>query len=202
MRQETGFTLIELIFVVAVTAVLLTIGVPSLRTLVQNSRLVTEVNGIVAHINLARSEAIKRRATVSVCFSADATAEDPACAADQTDWSGGGGSGLLVFTDVNADGLLDAGETLIRRSPRDGGGISVGNNGVALRFRADGTLADADPLDPQPARFGICDERGDEDRSARWLEVVAVGRASTLRGPRSELPAPANPEDYAGLCPD
>jgi type IV fimbrial biogenesis protein FimT len=197
MRRESAFTLVELLAVMAVAAVLLTIGVPSLRVLIQNSRLVTEVNGIVAHINLARSEAIKRRATVSLCHSADANAEEPACAADQTDWAGGKGSGLLVFVDDNGDGVLDAGETLIRRGPREAGGLSVGAAGAPLRFRPDGSLNTV-----VIARFGVCDERGSEHRSARWLEVGLVGRPATYRGPRSELPESAAPDEYDGLCPD
>lgn len=188
MRHENGFTLIELLVVLAVAAVLLTIGVPSLRTLMQNSRLVTEVNGIVAHINLARSEAVKRRVPVSICYSADASAEPPTCADDQTNWTGGAGSGLLVFVDDSDDGVFDADETLIRRSPREGAGASVGTNGQPLRFRPDGTLTTGNIV-----QFGVCDERGPDDRSARAVDVVPVGRAATLRGPL--------PDAYAGLCP-
>jgi prepilin-type N-terminal cleavage/methylation domain-containing protein len=66
-----GFTLIELIVVMAVAAILLGIAMPSFRSFVQNSRLATQANSLVYSLNLARSEAIKLDTQVEVCASSD-----------------------------------------------------------------------------------------------------------------------------------
>jgi type IV fimbrial biogenesis protein FimT len=66
-----GFTLIELIVTMAVALVLISIAFPSFRTLTQNSRMAAQVNDLIADLSYARSEAIKRRDTVSICTSSD-----------------------------------------------------------------------------------------------------------------------------------
>lgn len=55
-----GFTLLELMFALAVLGILLGIGVPSFITLTQNNRVTTQTNDLVTALNLARSEAIRR----------------------------------------------------------------------------------------------------------------------------------------------
>lgn len=56
----------ELMFTLAVFGVLVGIGVPSFVTIVQNSRTATQTNELVSALNLARSEAIRRGAPVTV----------------------------------------------------------------------------------------------------------------------------------------
>jgi type IV fimbrial biogenesis protein FimT len=71
MRRIPGFTLVELIVAMAVALILISIAFPSFRTLTQNSRMAAQVNDMVADLSFARSEAIKRRTTVSICTSSD-----------------------------------------------------------------------------------------------------------------------------------
>ena len=49
------------------------IGVPSFRDMIRNNRLTAHTNELVASLNLARSEAVKQNATVSVCKSKNGT---------------------------------------------------------------------------------------------------------------------------------
>lgn len=86
--RARGFTLIELMVALAVAAVLFAIGVPMLRDVTLGSRLSAMANDLLASVQLARSEAIKRNRAVTLCASADGAT----CAA-----SGGWEQGWIVI---------------------------------------------------------------------------------------------------------
>ncbi|HSP30702.1 MAG TPA: GspH/FimT family pseudopilin [Halomonas sp.] len=65
MQRDAGFTLIELLVTLAVAIIIMTIAVPSFQGLMTTSRLAGDYNEILSGLNLARSEAIKRRESVS-----------------------------------------------------------------------------------------------------------------------------------------
>lgn len=64
INSSSGFTLIELMISVLVVAVLLGIGVPSFRTLIDNQRLRAVSADLRIALNMARSEAVKRNRSV------------------------------------------------------------------------------------------------------------------------------------------
>lgn len=66
-----GFTLIELMITVAVLAIVMAIAIPSFTGLINSSRLTTQANDVVAALQMARSEAVRRNARVSFCGSAN-----------------------------------------------------------------------------------------------------------------------------------
>ncbi|MEA2080623.1 MAG: GspH/FimT family pseudopilin [Pseudomonadota bacterium] len=66
MNKQHGFTLVELIMGLAIIAIVLTLGVPSFNDLIRNNRMTTQVNQLVSALTLARSEAIKRGASIDV----------------------------------------------------------------------------------------------------------------------------------------
>lgn len=61
-----GFTLIEMMVVVALVAVLGSIAVPSFRDLLSNQRLAASTGDFVAALSLARAEALKRTQRVTL----------------------------------------------------------------------------------------------------------------------------------------
>lgn len=65
-RTEKGFTLIELVVAIAIVAVLLAVGVPSLRDMVVSQRVRSAANSLYSDLTFARSEAIKRNVQVSI----------------------------------------------------------------------------------------------------------------------------------------
>ncbi|WP_304524900.1 GspH/FimT family pseudopilin [Halomonas sp. I5-271120] len=62
---QRGFTLIELLVTMAVAIILATVAVPNFVDMINRQRFATEFNSVLIGLNLARSEAIKRRETVS-----------------------------------------------------------------------------------------------------------------------------------------
>lgn len=81
---ESGFTLVELMVTLTVASILLLIAVPAFRSVTAGNRLTTQANDLVAAINLARSEAIKRNATITFCRAEAADATE--CAGDEGEW--------------------------------------------------------------------------------------------------------------------
>ncbi|MBA2591633.1 MAG: GspH/FimT family pseudopilin [Pseudomonadota bacterium] len=71
-RRRNGFTLIELMIAVAVLAIALGAGVPSMSEFIKNSRLSVQTHALIASLHLARTEANKRNAWVTLCKSAEA----------------------------------------------------------------------------------------------------------------------------------
>jgi type IV fimbrial biogenesis protein FimT len=59
-----GFTLIELMITLAVLAIVLMVGLPSMGTWLQNTQIRTSAESMQAGLQLARAEALKRNTTV------------------------------------------------------------------------------------------------------------------------------------------
>lgn len=109
-RRGAGFTLIELLLVVTVVAIVLGVGVPSLRGLIRSQKVTTTVNDFFMAINLARSEAIQRGTRVDLV---------PADAAG--DWA----QGWVVFIDGNGNQRPEPGEKVIFAHTATPGGVRI-----------------------------------------------------------------------------
>jgi len=87
-QPRRGFTLIELLVTISIMAIAMAIAVPSMTTFIRNAELTSVANSLLASINTARSEAMKRGMNARV---------KPI---DSTNW----GKGWVVFVDVARDG--------------------------------------------------------------------------------------------------
>lgn len=170
-KTQSGFTIIELMVVVAVAAALAVFAVPNLTVMVKNNRIATQANDLVGAMNIARSEAVKRALQANVC----ARATDTSCAAaNATDWS----NGWIVYLDTNLAagntlGVLDAGDTILRvREPLTGNNTMTSSDGV-ISYRASGfsTLATG-----STQSFVLCDDRGNQ--FGRIITVLNTGRTN------------------------
>jgi type IV fimbrial biogenesis protein FimT len=105
MKIQSGLTLIELMVALAAGIIILAIGVPSFMNLHSVNQMAGYSNDLVGALRLARSEAVKRADSVTVCASND---DQTGCQDD--DWF----NGWIVFADDDADGGFDAGEEILR----------------------------------------------------------------------------------------
>lgn len=124
-RAARGFTLIELMIVLAIIAVMAGTGLPAMTSTIRSVQLTTASNDLLWSLFLARSEAIKRKTRVVVCKSADGLT----CAQ-----AGGWQQGWLVFQDQDNDGLHDNGEAVLQRGAPLAADMKVTGNLNVARY--------------------------------------------------------------------
>lgn len=100
-KNNSGFTLIEMMVTVAIVGIFASIALPSFSRLIESNRINTATNELISNLLLARSEALKRRNTVTVC-----TSSDQQSCIDSADFS----QGWIVFQDCDGDNTT--GETV------------------------------------------------------------------------------------------
>lgn len=178
-NRQTGFTLYELMITVSVIGVVLAFGIPNLMEFGRNNRMAAATNDLLGAFSLARTEAIKQRLRVTVCSSADPTANDPACGGTLAD-------GAIVFVDINGDAAHDAGERVLRRIEGPPNTINVVTNPGANYFTYERTGLSAGNVAGVPLQgVLLCDQRGNVTdgafSAARALSISATGRPQVVR---------------------
>lgn len=87
MQHTTkGFTLVEMMVTISVMAILTAIAIPSYQYTINSTRMRSEISTLLADLNFARSEAVKRGLTINIC---PPTSAGTACNPGVTDWSSG-----------------------------------------------------------------------------------------------------------------
>lgn len=176
-KSSRGFTLPELMVVLAIAATILAIGAPSFRDFQRNNRLTVAANDVLGMLITSRAEALRRSNNVSMCNSAEPDADDAEC---------GAGAGWIVFQDDNGDCVRDAGEERIVGTRVDDD-VNAATNSDCLSFSSNGykrVVGDR----PTTVHMLYCDDRkntprnnGGKESAARGVEVMPTGRAMVVK---------------------
>jgi type IV fimbrial biogenesis protein FimT len=164
LRPFFGFTLVELLAVLAIAATLTAIALPSFQDISERNRVAADVNKLVRALYLARSEAIKRRVRTTLCRSSNPEAGLPTCSGTWT-------QGWILFADtVNNNTHFDNGEPLIAvHNGLQSRNTLKWNNGNNIRYLPSGTP----PLNFLGGTFTICSQN---NKHARGVIISSSGR--------------------------
>ena len=183
-RTARGFTLVELAITVVVLSVMMAMAAPLFTGMTNGNRLTSNANEIVAAMQIARSEAVRRNTRTFFCESNNGTS-----CTNNSPWRG-----WLVFADADNDTVVDADE-IVRT-----GVIEVPTQVVAspnitnsrVLFRADGlAYAGNDMLE---ANMRVCLPVTNPGQNVRDINIAIGGRIA-VRAPinaAGACPAPGN----------
>ena len=169
-KRSVGFSLIELMIVIAIAAILATLAAPSFIATTQRFRSLSESSSFASDLQYARSEAIKQGLPVTLCSSSDGST----CAASNN-WH----FGWIIFSDPAATQTATPGSILRKQKSWVGTDTFVANSAIsAITYNRDGfrslPSSSAGPvtvtLHTSPAN----------NNATRCITVSATGRLRTL----------------------
>lgn len=178
-----GFTLVELLVVVAIALIIAQAAIPGFSGLLKDNQNTTRINDLNYALALAHSEAITRDSTVILCKTSDGRS----CDESGTDWD----KQWMVFEDLNDNGDLDAAnnEPVLRL-------FESGPEDQTLKFAPARVSYDGSGIatDGAGSTFVLCDDRG--AAHAKGLIINAIGRIRQADdSDRSGIVEDANGED-------
>lgn len=166
-----GFTVLELMVTLSVSAILLGLAVPPFHGMWLDSQRTVAVNALVRSIWLARITALTRHHVVSICPSPDGEN----CANQMDGWH----RGWMVFANMDRDEppVRDANEPVLAVQNWTGGSITANRHSFSFRPHrhavVNGTVV-------------FCDRRG--SAQARAIIINSTGRPRVAKRDSSNRP--------------
>lgn len=182
LRNQSGFTLYELMVTLLIVGVVLSFGIPNMSAYTKNSRMTSTANDLHASFQLARSEASRAKTNITICASANSMAADANCGGT---WD----QGYIVFIDDDGN-LLRAGatETILRAHPAIATGVTlaIANDATYFSFASTGLGRGNIGGNIALTQVVMCDERGNVtgaggNSAARLFVSTPLGRATIVR---------------------
>jgi type IV fimbrial biogenesis protein FimT len=183
--SQRGFSLMELMVVLAVAGVILGLAIPNMREFILNNRLTGDANDLLAAFNLARTEAVKRQLPVVICATADTEATPPVCSGG---WAQGASSAWIVFVDADGDWIPDNNvnePVLARNRALDGSIRMVSDQTGRVKYLMTGFASPPSGGFSNTTAIGMCDHRGLQANGtqsmARGILIHTTGRVRVTR---------------------
>jgi len=164
---QEGVTLIELLVTLSIVAIIVAVGAPAMRDFFAMNQMSAAVNDLVTSLHVARSEAIKRETTATVCPSTNWDTPNPTCTP-----LGSLADGWIVVIDPAALAIVvQTHEPLPDRIRLDQDFVD------SINFTASGLPGNANAA----GEFNLllCDDRGDpggDIAAGRWINIRGTGR--------------------------
>lgn len=167
---QGGFSLVELMFGIALLAILIALAAPSFTRLINANRLTTMTDSFYTALILARNESLTRNAPMILCKSSDG-----ATCVTTGDWQ----QGWILFEDTDNDGAKHAtDEPVLKRYEALQAGYTLTTAGAtfsnSLTYRPDGSTNGFDT-------FRLCDPDADATEG-RSITISVVGRPRISKG--------------------
>ncbi len=163
-KLSNGFTLIELIITLTIAGILIALAGPAMQTFIANQRLTTQTNELIADINLARSEAIKRATNSGVCASSTGTS----C-------SGSWDNGWIIFIDADNSRTWSSGDSVLRVHESLTGSVAMSSAATLVIFSASGLLDSGTGA----GDYTLCNSQIGQ---SRIINITTTGRPSMASG--------------------
>lgn len=160
-QGQAGFTIVELMLVLAIGAIILGLAVPAYQGTIRRNAILAETSRLQAAINYARAQAVSLGQVVTI-RSTSATAND---------WSGG----WTIYNDVDGVGNAErsaANDTLFKDVDAAAQVIDIVSNATGYRyisFNDNGTLREGGGS----ITLEVCDKAREE--TGRQLSISAAG---------------------------
>ena len=151
--HQAGFTLIELMVVVAILAILLGAGLPSLRAAITSNNISTEANKVAHSLTYARSQAASLGQAITMTTLAGAGSKD---------WS----QGWQISSDI-----------LLKQTEATSAILTISSNDSkhsTITFLSSGRLSATN----NGVQIAVCDGDRSSSIQGRLITVNAVGRVN------------------------
>lgn len=163
LKKQLGLTLVELMVTITIAAVLLALGVPTMREGLDRNNINKAARDMRTTLSLARDAALTRGVPVRLCPSAD-----------QATCGGTYNDGWLIHLNPNSDAVLDANEEVLRAFEGVSNRVDIvasGNAGFTTRGYATAAVT-----------FTFCNASHDTQTNImrQRLELTASGVVSVV----------------------
>ena len=176
MKSVCGFTLIELMIVLAIAALLFGVAVPAVSGGLEAARSLDARSSLLTSLTIASNKAALTGTRAVLCPSPNGSQCE-----DSADWS----RGWIVFLDADGNREADSGDAILQQTPALAGKVrlhsTIGRTRIV--FQGNGGNAGSNVM------FTLCDGRG-----------VAQARALILNNQGRLREASASAAEIASTC--
>lgn len=195
---QRAFTITELLSIVAIISIIASLAVPSFTAIINNQAITATSTNVVALLQTARTEAVKRSTRVKACFTTEkaftsttstTSCIDPGLSQHKISY-------LYVFIDDGTTAeVIEGNEELIASTTQFNANLyfnqdSTKSMGTSIEFNQRGGASFQDDPTLPAAYIAICDERSKES-VGRLITLNATGRTAL-----SSIPANSQVQCY------